>query len=283
MVEAKDGDEGCALLESEGIFDLVLTDLKMPGKDGLEVLKRAKLLNDSTLVIVMTAHGSVEGAVQAMQLGALDFMQKPFALEALEMKVSRAFEHGRMLRNLLTLSPNGWGEDGRLKGIIGESGGMQEIFRTVRKVAPSGATVLILGETGTGKELVAEAIHRFSDRARAAFVKTNCAALHENLLESELFGHEKGAFTGADRQRIGRFELANEGTLFLDEIGNMSLSTQAKVLRVLQEREFERLGGSRSIKVDVRIIAATNRNLEEAIRAGSSARISSTGSTSCGS
>ncbi len=268
VVEAKDGDEGCALLESEGIFDLVLTDLKMPGRDGLEVLKRAKMLNDSTLVIVMTAHGSVEGAVQAMQLGALDFMQKPFALEALEMKVGRAFEHGRMLRNLLTLSPNGWGEDGRLKGIIGESGGMQEIFRTVRKVAPSGATVLILGETGTGKELVAEAIHRFSDRARAAFVKTNCAALHENLLESELFGHEKGAFTGADRQRIGRFELANEGTLFLDEIGNMSLSTQAKVLRVLQEREFERLGGSRSIKVDVRIIAATNRNLEEAIPRG---------------
>jgi DNA-binding NtrC family response regulator len=263
VVEAKDGDEACLLIEAEGIFDLVLTDLKMPGKEGMEVLSRARLINESALVIVMTAHGTIEGAVKAMQLGALDYIQKPFSLEALEMKVRRALEHGRMVRTLLSLSPEK--SRGSFEGIVGESQGMQEIFRTVQKVASSNATVLVLGETGTGKELIAEAIHRNSERAAGNFVKMNCAALHENLLESELFGHERGAFTGADKQRTGRFELANEGTLFLDEIGNMSLSTQAKVLRVLQQREFERLGGSRSIKVDVRIVAATNRNLEEAI------------------
>ena len=266
VFEARDGDEASVRLESEGIFDMLLTDIKMPGRDGIEVLKRAKMINESTVVIVMTAHGTVEGAVQAMQLGAYDYIQKPFTLEALEIKIRRALEHGRLVRTLLSLRPaEGPGAFG---GIIGQSPPMQDVFRTIEKVASSNATVLVLGETGTGKELIAEAIHRNSERHAANFVKTNCAALHDNLLESELFGHERGAFTGADRQRVGRFELANEGTLFLDEIGNMSLQTQAKVLRVLQEKEFERLGGSRSIKVDVRIVAATNRNLEDAIIAG---------------
>jgi len=266
VTEAKDGDEACHRLETEGIFDLLLTDIKIPGRDGLEVLKRAKIVNESTVAIVMTTHGTVEGAVQAMQLGALDYIQKPFSLDALEIKLRKALEHGRMVRALLSLRPEM--EPKSFDRIVGESPRMQEVFRTIEKVACSNATILILGETGTGKELIAEAIHGNSDRHAAIFVKTNCAALHDNLLESELFGHERGAFTGADKQRIGRFELANEGTLFLDEIGNMSLQTQAKVLRVLQQKEFERLGGSRSLKVDVRIVAATNRNLEDAIIAG---------------
>ena len=263
VIEAHDGEEACNLLEVEGAFDLILTDIKMPLKDGMDLLTRARLINEGALVIVMTAHGTVEGAVKAMQKGALDYIQKPFSLEALEMKVRRALEHAQMVRTILSLRPES--VPGSFEGIIGESPGMQDIFTMVLKVSRSNATVLILGETGTGKELIAEAIHKNSDRAAASFVKTNCAALHENLLESELFGHEKGAFTGADKQRQGRFELANDGTLLLDEIGDMSLSTQAKVLRVLQQKEFERLGGSRSIKVDVRILAATHRNLEEAI------------------
>jgi two-component system response regulator PilR (NtrC family) len=266
VTEARDGEEACRLLESEGVFDLVLTDIMMPGKDGIEVLKRARVISESTLVMVMTAHGTVEGAVGAMQHGALDYIQKPFSLDALELKVRHALEHGRMLRTLASLQDAP--AEGTFTGIVGESSRMQEVFKTVMKVAASNATVLVLGETGTGKELIAEAIHRNSERAGESFVKTNCAALHENLLESELFGHERGAFTSADKQRIGRFELANQGTLFLDEIGNMSLSTQSKVLRVLQNKEFERLGGSRSIRVDVRIVAATNKNLEEAITRG---------------
>jgi two-component system response regulator HydG len=201
-----------------------------------------------------------------MKAGAFDYALKPFDLEELEIKVERALEHRRLLSKLQaydrdTIIP-------KFENIVGESPQMKEVFRTIEKVARSNATVIVLGETGVGKELVAEALHRNSGRADHPFVKMNCAALHENLLESELFGHERGAFTGADRQRTGRFELANEGTLFLDEIGNMSPSTQAKVLRILQEREFERLGGSRTIKVDVRLIAATNKNLEEAVRQG---------------
>jgi transcriptional regulator with GAF, ATPase, and Fis domain len=184
----------------------------------------------------------------------------------MEMKVERAIEHRRLLARIeaydrTEIVP-------RFENIVGESPQMKEVFRTIEKVARSNATVLVLGETGVGKELVAEALHRNSSRSDRPFVKMNCAALHESLLESELFGHERGAFTGADRQRTGRFELANEGTLFLDEIGNMTASTQAKVLRVLQEREFERLGGSRTIRVDVRLVAATNKNLEEAIQRG---------------
>ncbi len=265
VTEAHDGQQALAALEQQ-VYDLVITDYKMPGCDGLEVLRRARMANDTTPVIMVTAYGTVEGAVQAMRLGAFDYILKPFNLEELEMKAQRAFEHRRLVSRLQEYDRRD--VVGSFDNIVGESSVMRRIFDVVGKVAPSNATVLILGETGTGKELIAEAIHRNSQRKDGPFVKINCAALAENLLESELFGHERGAFTGADRQRIGRFELANEGTLFLDEIGTMSANTQAKVLRVLQEREFERLGGIRTIKADVRVIAATNRDLEEAIQTG---------------
>ncbi len=265
VAEASDGSQAMRNLEEE-VYDVVVTDFMMPEAGGLEVLKRTKMLNEGTVVVVMTAYGTVESAVEAMKAGAYDYILKPFDLEELELKVERAYEHRRLLARLdaydrEVVVP-------KFENIVGESLTMKEIFKTIEKVARSNATVMILGETGVGKELVAEALHVNSSRHDRPFVKMNCAALHENLLESELFGHEKGAFTGADRQRIGRFELANEGTLFLDEIGNMSASTQAKVLRVLQEREFERLGGIRTIKVDVRMVAATNKDLEAAIRRG---------------
>ncbi len=265
VAEAQDGEEALEAIQGQ-IFDLVITDYKMPGIDGLELIRQVRMVNDQTAVIMMTAYGTVEGAVQAMRLGAFDYIQKPFNLEELELKAERALEHRRLVSRLMAI-------DRReivvqFDNIVGESPAMQRIFDVVGKVAPSQATVLILGETGTGKELIAESIHRNSERNDGPFVKINCAALPENLLESELFGHERGAFTGADRQRAGRFELANEGTIFLDEIGTMSPGTQAKVLRVIQEREFERLGGTRTIKSDVRVIAATNMDLEQAIESG---------------
>ncbi|MCH7780158.1 MAG: sigma-54-dependent Fis family transcriptional regulator [Acidobacteria bacterium] len=263
--QAASGEEAIRLLESE-IYDVLVTDYQMPGNDGIDVLKRCKMINESTVVLLMTAYGTVESAVEAMRAGTYDYILKPFDLEELEMKVDRALKHRKLLARLEafdreTLIP-------KFENIVGDSSQMKEVFAMIQKVAHSNATVLVLGETGVGKELIAEALHRNSNRIDQPFVKMNCAALHENLLESELFGHERGAFTGADRQRIGRFELANGGTLFLDEIGNMSPSTQAKLLRVLQEREFERLGGSTTIKVDVRVIAATNRDLDEAIAIG---------------
>jgi len=263
--QAASGEEAIRMLERE-IYDVLVTDYQMPGNDGIDVLKRCKMINESTVVLMMTAYGTIESAVEAMQAGTYDYILKPFNLEELEMKVDRALQHRKLLARLEafdreTLIP-------KFENIVGDSQQMKDIFCTIQKVAHSNATVLVLGETGVGKELIAEALHRNSSRNDQPFVKMNCAALHENLLESELFGHERGAFTGADRQRSGRFELANGGTLFLDEIGNMSLSTQAKVLRVLQEREFERLGGTRTIKVDVRVIAATNRELGEAIANG---------------
>jgi len=263
--EACDGSAAIARLEEE-VYDVVVTDYKMPGTSGLDVVKRCKMLNEGTVALMMTAFGTVESAIEAMKAGTFDYILKPFDLEELEMKVERAMEHRRLLSRLQVYDRDVVVP--KFESIVGESPQMKEIFRTIEKVARSNATVLVLGETGVGKELVAEALHRNSSRANGPFVKMNCAALHENLLESELFGHERGSFTGADRQRIGRFELANEGTLFLDEIGSMTRSTQTKVLRVLQEREFERLGGSRTVKVDVRLVAATNANLEECIRRG---------------
>jgi len=260
--EVSDGEEAVRALEEE-VFDVLVSDFKMPNKSGLEVLKHCKMLNEGTVALLITAYGTVESAVEAMRAGAYDYVLKPFDLEELELKVERALEHRKLVARLQlqdrdTFVPT-------FDNMVGESPAMKEVFETIRKVARSTATVLILGETGTGKELVAAALHQNSERSDQAFVKLNCAALAESLLESELFGHEKGAFTGADRQRAGRFELANGGTLFLDEIANMSASTQAKLLRVLQEKEFERLGGTRTIRVDVRLIAATNRNLEEAV------------------
>jgi DNA-binding NtrC family response regulator len=265
VVEATDGAEAFARLE-ESVFDVLVTDYQMPEKNGLEVLKRSKMINEGTVGLVMTAYGTVESAVEAMKAGAYDYVLKPFDLEEMEMKVERAIEHRRLLARIEAYDRSEIVP--RFENIVGESPQMKEVFRTIEKVSRSNATVLVLGETGVGKELVAEALHRNSSRSDRPFVKMNCAALHESLLESELFGHERGAFTGADRQRTGRFELANEGTLFLDEIGNMTPSTQTKVLRVLQEREFERLGGSRTVKVDVRLVAATNKNLEGAIQRG---------------
>jgi len=261
--EVGDGEEATERLQEES-YDVVLTDMRMPKKSGLEVLRFAKQVNDLTVAIVMTAFGTIESAVEAMKSGAYDYIQKPFELEELEVKINRALEHRRdsgVLQILRSQSSQALEHN----NIVGNSPQIRKIFEIIKKIARSNASILITGETGTGKELIASLAHYNSLRAKQSFVKVNCAALQENLLESELFGHEKGAFTSADRQRIGRFEQANGGTLFLDEIGDMSASTQAKVLRVLQEQEFERLGGMKTIKVDVRIVAATNKNLKEAI------------------
>jgi DNA-binding NtrC family response regulator len=267
--EVEEASNGNAALEKlhEGYFDVVVSDLKMGGSTGLEVLRTAKALHPTSAFILMTAFGSVSTAVEAMKHGALDYVQKPFEIEEMEVKVDKALELKR-LRHELDYLRDEQQESYDFDRIVGASDPLQRVLAVVRKVAKSNSTVLIRGETGTGKELIAGAIHRNSLRASRNFVKVNCAALQENLLESELFGHEKGAFTGADRQRIGRFEQADGGSLFLDEIGDMSASTQAKILRVLQEHEFERLGGTRTIKVDVRLVAATNRDLPEMVGRG---------------
>ena len=261
---AQSGRDALEKIEKQ-VFDLVIAGNRIGGADGLEILRKARSTNAGTLVIVTGENGT--GAVEAMKSGAFDYLQKPLSLEALEMKVQRAMEHQRLVVRLSSMTEPLSDPSDRY-GLIGNSSAMRDIFKIIDKVAASNATVLIQGETGTGKERVAEAIHRNSPRHDAAFVRMNCASLPDNLLESELFGHEKGAYTGADQMRTGRFELANDGTLFLDEVGNMSPSTQAKVLRAIQNQEFERLGGSRTIKVDVRIVAATNVNLEQAIKEG---------------
>jgi len=251
----------------EGSFDVVLSDLKMGGSDGLDVLRSTKALHPSAAVILMTAFGSVGTAVEAMKIGAFDYVQKPFEIEEMELKIEKALEMRRM-RHEIDYLRHSQNDIYEFDSIVGSSGALQKVLGIVRKVAKSNTTILIHGETGTGKELVAGAIHHNSLRAGRNFVKVNCAALQENLLESELFGHEKGAFTSADKQRIGRFEQADGGTMFLDEVGDMSPSTQAKILRVLQEHEFERLGGTRTLKVDVRLIAAANRSLPAMVAAG---------------
>jgi Nif-specific regulatory protein len=248
-------------------FDVILTDLRMGGADGMDVLRTARSLQPNAAVILMTAFGSIHTAVEAMKIGAFDFVQKPFEIEEMELKIEKALE----LRNLkyqVDYLRHEQQDIYQFDRIVGASGALQHVLSIVKKVARSNSTILIRGETGTGKELIAGSIHHNSLRATRAFVKVNCAALQENLLESELFGHEKGAFTSADKQRIGRFEQADGGTLFLDEVGDMSPSTQAKILRVLQEHEFERLGGTRTLRVDVRIIAATNRSLSQMVQDG---------------
>jgi two-component system, NtrC family, response regulator AtoC len=267
--EVEEASNGNAALERlhESYFDVVVSDLKMGGSDGMDVLRTTKSLHPTVSVILMTAFGTVNTAVEAMKIGAFDYVQKPFEIEEMEVKIEKALELKR-LRHELDYLRNEQQETYDFEKIVGNSEALQRVLSVVKKVAKSNSTVLIHGETGTGKELIAGAIHHNSLRAARNFVKVNCAALQENLLESELFGHEKGAFTGADRQRIGRFEQADGGTLFLDEIGDMSPSTQAKILRVLQEHEFERLGGTRTIRVDVRLIAATNRDLPSMVAAG---------------
>src|SRR5687768_5527607 len=267
--EVEEASNGNAAIErlTDSYFDVVLSDLKMGGSDGLDVLRTTRALHPATAVILMTAFGSVTTAVEAMKAGAFDYVQKPFEIEEMEVKIEKALEV-RRLKHELDYLRHTQQDIYEFDRIIGSSAALQRVLDVVKKVAKSNTTCLIGGETGTGKELIAGAIHHNSLRTSRNFVKVNCAALQENLLESELFGHEKGAFTGADKQRIGRFEQADGGTLFLDEIGDMSASTQAKILRVLQEHEFERLGGTRTIRVDVRLIAATNRDLSAMVAAG---------------
>ena len=264
--EARGGPEAVSLLD-ERQYEVVVTDLRMSGSDGLDVLRKALATDPTPAVILMSGHGTIDIAVEAIKMGAFDFVQKPFAIEQMRLRLERALEFRRLKYQVDYLSRT-QPDIHTFERIVGSNGSLQRALQMVRKVARSSSTVLVRGETGTGKELIASAIHHNSDRSNRAFVKVNCAALHENLLESELFGHEKGAFTGADRQRIGRFEHADGGTLFLDEIGDMSPGTQAKVLRVLQEHEFERLGGSKTVKVDVRILAATHRDLAAMVKAG---------------
>src|ERR687891_681138 len=267
--EVDEAPNGNAAIEKlhESYYDVVLSDLKMGGSDGIDVLKTTKALHPTTAVILMTAFGSVTTAVEAMKIGAFDYVQKPFEIEEMEVKIEKALEL-RRLKHELDYLRHTQQDIYEFDRIVGSSDALQRVLDIVKKVAKSNTTVLVRGETGTGKELIAGAIHHNSLRASRNFVKVNCAALQENLLESELFGHEKGAFTGADKQRVGRFEQADGGTLFLDEVGDMSPSTQAKILRVLQEHEFERLGGTRTVRVDVRLIAATNRDLTTMVTAG---------------
>ncbi len=264
--EADDGDTACRAVE-QTIFDLVLMDLRMKRMNGDAAQKKMAAISPGTPVIIMTAYGSVRSAVEALKSGAQDYLTKPVDIDELKILVTKILRHRKLEEENRNLKER---LDSRLDigNIIGRSPSMQELFDTIAMVAPSAATVLILGESGTGKELVANAIHHNSPRKDMPFVKVNCAALPENLLESELFGHEKGAFTGATGPKKGRFQLADRGTLFLDEIAEMAPATQAKILRVLQEKEFEPVGGTRTIRVDARIISATNRNLEEAIAAG---------------
>ena len=261
------GDEAIALLESEP-FDLVLTDLALGrGPSGMDVLVAAKRLHPETAVVMITAHGSEKIAVEAMKAGAEDYVPKPFDNDEIRLVVQRALERTRLARENRMLLERVQREFG-FESLIGSGPAMQRVFETIQKVAETDLTVLVRGESGTGKELVAQAIHQRSPRRDRPFVAVNCAAISAELVESELFGHEKGAFTGADARREGRFEAASGGTIFLDEIGDMAPATQAKVLRVLQERSFERVGGTRPIDVDVRVVAATHRDLEAAVRDG---------------
>lgn len=247
--------------------DVIVTDLKMPGLDGIGLMHKAIEQDPERAVIIMTAFGAIDTAVAAMRAGAADYLTKPINFDQLVLVVERAIERRRLQKEAGQLRQR-LSERHRIPNIIGSSPAMQAVFDTVLQVAPSRASVLITGESGTGKELVAAAIHEHSPRARHPFVKLHCAALSETLLESELFGHERGAFTGAVARRDGRFQQADRGTLFLDEIGEISPAVQVKLLRFLQEHEFERVGGNQTIKVDVRIITATNRNLLERVRQG---------------
>ncbi|MBE0603203.1 MAG: sigma-54-dependent Fis family transcriptional regulator [Deltaproteobacteria bacterium] len=267
VTDAKDGEAAMEFLRRQK-FDLYLVDLIMPGKGGFDVLREVKELSIDVPAIVITGNGSIESAVDAMRLGAFDYIEKPFNLEALRITVDRALSHQRLQKENATLKRQ-LSDKYDFRNIIGNSPRMQGLYRILEKISDTDSTILITGESGTGKELVAKTIHYNSARADQPFVPINCGAIPRDLLESELFGHEKGAFTGAVCARIGRFELANFGTIFLDEIAELPFSLQVKLLRVVQEREFERIGGTKTIKVNVRILAATNRELEKAVAAGS--------------
>jgi len=270
VLEASDGQEALERL-AENEVDVVVSDIRMPRMDGMELLRQVRRRDQTTQVILITAYGDVPQAVEAMKQGAYDFLEKEAEgrvnIAQLRARVEAAIDKRRILLENLNLKSQ-LSRRFSFPNIIGKSPKILEVLDVVKQVAPTKATVLITGESGTGKELIANALHYNSPRAKGPFIKVNCAALPETLLESELFGHEKGAFTGAYQTRIGRFEAANGGTLFLDEIGNMSPAVQVKLLRVLQEREFERVGGTKTIKVDVRLITATNTDLEAAVREG---------------
>ncbi|WP_428265271.1 sigma-54-dependent transcriptional regulator [Haliangium sp.] len=275
VLAASSGGDGLRQFQHHGEVSFVITDLKMEGMDGVAVLRELRRLAPEVPTMIITAYGTVETAVEAMKLGAFDFLTKPFAPEVVRLKVERALDlaAARRAQRLLEahkeyleaeIAPRH-----RFADLIGASDNMAAVFRTVQKVARTDATVFIHGESGTGKELVARAIHEHSARAEGPFIKVNCGALTETLLESELFGHEKGAFTGAIKTKMGRFQLADGGTLFLDEVGDVSPAMQVKLLRVLQEHEFERVGGESTIKIDVRVISATNKDLDAEVAAGS--------------
>ena len=263
VLQAKDGAQALKLMETDSP-DLILLDIWMPGIDGMETLEKIKAQSPQMPVIMISGHGNIELAVKATKLGAFDFIEKPLSLEKVLLTIQNALAFSKLEQENLALRQ----AVQKKSEIIGQSPEIKQLREQIRIVAPTNGWVLITGENGTGKELVAQAIHRLSQRSNKPFVEVNCAASPEELIESELFGHEKGAFTGALTKRRGKFDLANEGTIFLDEIADMSLKTQAKILRILQEQKFERVGGSELIFVDVRVIAATNRDLKEEIQKG---------------
>ncbi len=263
ITSARSGEEALRICEDQEP-DLILLDIWLPRMDGIEALEGIREMNGLIPVIMISGHGSIETAVRATRLGAFDYLEKPLSLEKVLVTVKNALRYGRLSRENLILRD----QKHHTRKLIGESPAMRMLKEQIRIVAPTQAGVLITGENGTGKELVAQSIHGLSDRAEHPLVEVNCAALPEELIESELFGHERGAFTGASKSKRGKFDLAHRGTLFLDEIGDMSLKTQAKILRILQERRFERVGGSKTITVDVRVLAATNKNLEHEIEEG---------------
>jgi DNA-binding NtrC family response regulator len=260
---AETGEAGLEKIAA-GTIDLVLLDLRLPGKDGLGVLEDIRKFPNPPAVVMMSGHGTLDSAIKATQLGALDFLEKPLQMERMLLTVKNALRLDDLDKSVDSLRRN----VEKRHGMVGSSAAMNRLIAEIRRAAPTKARVLIHGESGVGKELVAKAIHELSRRAGGPFIKLNCAAIPENLVESELFGHEKGAFTGADRRHIGRFERADGGTLFLDEIGEMPVGIQARLLRVLQEGELERVGGTKNIPVNVRVIAATNRDLEAEVKAG---------------
>jgi DNA-binding NtrC family response regulator len=263
---APDGARALKIAQREDIH-LILADLLMPRLDGIQLLKKVKESKSHIQVILMTAHGTIEKAVEAMKEGAYDFLTKPLDLKKMELLVEKALEKGSLLEENIELQ-NKLRDKFGFKNIVGRSNAMKKVFEVIKQVSPRRSNILIYGESGTGKELVANAIHYSSPRVPMPFIKVNCSALGEGVLESELFGHEKGSFTGALSRRLGRFELANGGTLFLDEVGTLSPNLQTKLLRAIQEREFERVGGEKTIKVDVRLIAATNLDLKKALQDG---------------
>ncbi len=264
VVTAEDGQGCLEFMENRFLPDLVLLDIWMPGMDGIQVLETVKKRWPFVPVIIMSGHGTIETAVQATRLGAFDFIEKPLSIDPLLLTVENALKFSELQEENVLLKE----KTGKIREITGKSKKIQELKKQIEIVAPTDAWVLIRGENGTGKELIAQSIHHLSKRNKKPLIDINCAAIPEELIESELFGHERGAFTGANRMKRGKFDLANGGTLFLDEIGDMTLKTQAKILRILQEQKFQRVGGSKTISVDVRIIAATNKDLEKEIKKG---------------